>query len=826
MSSTGTLSAGTVVADRYRIEEPLAGEGSAAAYRATDLRLERAVALRALAASADGAAAQQGKAAARLVHPNVARVLDFGSDAALGVEFVVADLGTGGTLAALLAQRGAPPLQLALRIVQEAAAGMAAAHRAGLVHGDLHPGVLWLSRDEGRLRVQVLGLGLNPAGSPPARATARYASPERLRRGKELAPASDVFSLGVVAYEVFAALPEEWMQLLLSMARGQAVMAPSLLTVRPDLPAHVAQAVRRALLADPAQRWPDAGDFAAHLIAESAAPARPATVAAPEPAPPAEAPITAASFAAHVAEAAAPADDEADAVSVDAIPATEPEPAVAVAAEPVEPVPAPEPVIVAAVDVPAAPAVEAPAAASPAPAAEPGAPVAEASPAPAVAPPAKRQPPARTRQQIAASKTDLADSLYIPPALEKAARPEPPAPVRAAAPAPTPAPAPPVEAIAPAPQPVQTRAEPVQARAEPVQTRAEPVVAAPSVLPREAEPVIAAPSLEPVALVPATPAPVSLATVEVDGPSAELIPITTRRRKSGMATMGQSSGSRRGLLAASIAVAVLVSGGVIARTVLAGSSAQPGAQRLAAAGLTATPGGPAQPQQAVIDPAAQPATADTPAALAAEAAADAALTPEERAWKAEEQKKLEEQRRLQQRQRDSLRQAQQLAAQQLPAAPQVALAAPRPAASAGAPQMEQRAAAPAASETAAAPPPAAAARPSADPSRVYGGGEVDQAPSLSNGAAFRSAVNRTYPSSLRNTGRWGNALVSFTVGADGRVERSSISVEQASHPAFRTAATAAISAARFTPARVNGQPVRAQVSMPITWQGGGERDDE
>jgi TonB family protein len=113
-----------------------------------------------------------------------------------------------------------------------------------------------------------------------------------------------------------------------------------------------------------------------------------------------------------------------------------------------------------------------------------------------------------------------------------------------------------------------------------------------------------------------------------------------------------------------------------------------------------------------------------------------------------------------------------------------------------------------------------------DANRVYGGGEVDQAPSLSNGPAFRSAVTRTYPSSLRNTGRWGNALVSFTVGADGRVERSSISVDQASHPAFRSAATAAISAARFTPARVNGQPVRAHVSMPITWQGGEERDEE
>jgi TonB family protein len=795
MSSTGTLATGTVVADRYRIEEALAGEGSAAAYRATDLRLERAVALRALNPADGGAAAQQGKAAARLVHPNVARVLDFGPDAALGVEFVVADLGTGGTLAALLAQRGAPPLPLALRIVQEAAAGMAAAHRAGLVHGDLHPGVLWLSRDEGRLRVQVLGLGLNPAGAPPSRATARYASPERLRRGKELAPAADVFSLGVVAYEVFAGLPAEWMQLLLSMARGQAVIAPSLLDARPDLPAHVAQAVRRALLADPAQRWPDAGELAAHLIAESAA--APAPVAAPAPAPPVEAPITAASFAAHVAEAAAPAEDDAVEVAADAVTEAAPEPVAVIAPIPAEPVPAAEPVV-AAVDVPAAPAVvEAAAVEAP----------------PVAAPPAKRQPPARPRQPIAAAKTDLADSLYIPPALAKAPPAEAPTPVRAEAPAP------PVEVAAPAPQP------------EPVQAKAEPVVppSAPPVIEREAEEATAAQPMpvaplvaEPVALVPVTPAPVSLAVVEVDGPRAELIPIPARRRTSGLARMGQPTGNRRGLLAASIAAAVIVGGGVIARTVLAGSDARPQAQRLAAASLTA-PAAAAQAQQAVVGPAAQPVVADSTAA-----AADAALTPEEQAKKAEEQKKLEEQRRLQQRQRDSLRQAQQLAAQQQPAAPQLALAPARPAASGPAPQMETRPTASAPSQPAvaesAAPPPAA--RPSVDANRVYGGGEVDQAPSLSNGSAFRSAVTRTYPASLRNTGRWGNALVSFTVGADGRVERSSISVDQASHPAFRSAATAAISAARFTPARVNGQAVRAHVSMPITWQGGQERDEE
>lgn len=799
MSSTGTLPAGTVVAGRYRIEEPLVGEGSAAAYRATDLRLERAVALRALAAAGGGAAGQHGKAAARLVHPNVARVLDFGFDGALGVEFVAAELGTGGTLATLLAQRGAPPLPLALRIVQEAAAGMAAAHRAGLVHGDLHPGVLWLSRDEGRLRVQVLGLGLNPAGAPPVRVTAPYASPERLRRGKELAPAADVFSLGVIAYEVFAGLPAEWMPLLLSMARGQAAVAPSLLDARPDLPAHVAQAVRRALLADASQRWPEAGDFAAHLIAESAAAPAPAPVVAAPP-PPVEPPVTAASFAAHVAEAAAPAEEDAAEVTADLAEAREPEPAVAVADEPV-PL---EPVAVAAVDVPAPaapPVVEAAAAASPVETV-----VAAAAPAPVAAAPAERQPPARRRQPIAAAKTDLADSLYIPPALEKAVRPEPRVPVRAEAPAPPPAP--PAEVIAPSPQP-----EPVLAKAAPVAAVPEPAV-----LEREADPTIETPIAETVALVPHRSAEVAAAVAPAEAGTA-VIPIPVRSRTLGLAKMGQPAGNRRALLAAGIAAAVLVSGGVIARTVLAGSGAGPGAQRLAAASLLPTAGGAAQPQQAAVDPAAPGAT---PAA-----AADPTLTPQEQARKAEALKKLEEQRRLQQRQRDSLRQAQQLAAQpQQPVAAPVALAAaPRAAASTPAPQIEQRAAVPAAAEPAA-PPPSAPARAAADANRVYGGGEVDQAPSLSNGSSFRSAVNRTYPAVLRNSGQWGNALVSFTVGADGRVERSSITVDQASHPSFRAAATAAIASARFTPARVNGQPVRASVSMPITWQGGEQRDED
>ncbi|HEX6038372.1 protein kinase domain-containing protein, partial [Longimicrobium sp.] len=534
MSSTGALSAGTLVAGRYQVQEPLAGEGSAAVYRAADTRLNRAVALRALPA-AEAGGAQQGKAAARLVHPNVARVLDFGSDTELALEFVVADLGTGGSLTALLAQRGVPPLPLALRMVQEAAAGLAAAHRAGLVHGDLHPGVLWLSRDEGRLQVRVLGLGLNPVGSPPPRATARYAAPERLRRSRELTAATDVFSLGVIAYEVFAGLPADWTQLLLQMARGQAVVAPSLLETRPDLPAHVAHAVRRALMSDPASRWPDAGELAAHLIADVAAPPQPAAAVAvpaivsapavpqPRPAPSESTPeqvaehliavISAdddgASESVTISESEAPASAAVDAepetvqvaapasivasepVIAEVAPVVAPTPAVAeapapVAAEPVVAV-APEPMPIA-TEVVAPISVPEPAPIVAAPISVEAAPVAEA--APVQAPPAEpviaraagpeapaRQPkaPSRTAKPIALASTDLADTLYIPPALEK--------PTRAAASAPaaaTPAPmTPPAGKIVAPPPPVAStpvappKPEPVVAAAP------EPVVPAP-----------------------------------------------------------------------------------------------------------------------------------------------------------------------------------------------------------------------------------------------------------------------------------------------------------------------------------------------------------
>ena len=164
--------------------------------------------------------------------------------------------------------------------------------------------------------------------------------------------------------------------------------------------------------------------------------------------------------------------------------------------------------------------------------------------------------------------------------------------------------------IAPAPEPVPAKAEPVVAAPEP------------PVLERAADP-ITAPIAEVVALVPHLPADGSVAVASADATAP--IPIPVRSRKSGMAKMGQPTVNRRALLAAGIVAAVLVSGGVIAKTVLAGSGSRPEGQSLAAASLLPTAGGTAQPQQAAVDPAAPGAApVDSPAA-----AVDPTLTPQE-----------------------------------------------------------------------------------------------------------------------------------------------------------------------------------------------------
>ncbi|HEX8319324.1 TonB family protein [Longimicrobium sp.] len=723
MSSSAVLSPGLVVAGRYRIEETLAGEGSAALLRATDTRAERGVALRMLplAGGDDGErCTRQGKLAARLTHPNLARVLDFGTDEAAGVRYVAAELGAGGTLAALLAQRGAPPLPLGLRMLQEAAAGLAAAHAAGAVHGDLHPGMLWLSRGGGKLRVEVLGLGMDPAGAPPARATARYCSPERLRRARDLAPAADVFSLGAIAYEVLAGLPADWMSLLVSMAKGQPAVVPSLLTVKPDLPPELADAVLRAVSSTPADRWCDAGEFAAALAVPLAVTAAPAPTIIPL------------------------------AINVVREPAQE----ARAQAEPPRSIPLAVPIVAAPADVLPAPAEIAT--------------VAETLPILEIAP---ETAPLEIIHAEASALAEIAPAAEIELTLIDEEDEVPTLPA--------------------------------------IATVAEPAVPSTGLeVVEEDEASAQSVPFGQLALVPASE-PMVPERADTMAPQATYgatqgVPVTPIVRYGRRKPSAQPAGGHRGLIAAGVVLAVLVAGGgLVAKTAIGGSSTDAAAARLASPSLvTASPAAStsAPSTEAAAPVPEEPRTTAKPATAAAD---------EERR-RAEEKQKQDQLRRDQQRRADSIRAAQLASARQPPAQAAPALIQPpSPAENHPAPQV-----AVAPPPAAAAPAPAAPARSRVDPSRVYRAGELDVAPALANRADFGRVVARNYPSSASGAG---NAVVQFVVLPNGTVDRSSIRVLEVSDPVFRRAATAAAGAARFTPARVDGQPVRASVSIPLTW---------
>jgi eukaryotic-like serine/threonine-protein kinase len=309
MSGIEGLLAGRTLVKRYKIEEVIGRGGFAAVYRADDLRLGRPVAVKVITVPApDPAMAEQlharfereARAAASLPHhPNVVTVHDFGTDPETGIDFLVMELLEGENLAQRLSREGKPPVDVALDVLREAAEGLAAGHRAGLVHRDVKPGNIFLAEphDQDPFRVCVLDFGIARIADPEhtdatltrahgnAPLSPAYASPEQLRGERELALASDVFSLGVVGYQLLTGVKPFEANSPHDRAEIES-LAPAH-QANPDVPEAVSRVIRKAMAYDPAGRYPDAGAFAQALDAAVAeddrtvlAPAGAAAVAA------------------------------------------------------------------------------------------------------------------------------------------------------------------------------------------------------------------------------------------------------------------------------------------------------------------------------------------------------------------------------------------------------------------------------------------------------------------------------------------------------------------------------------------------------------------
>jgi tetratricopeptide (TPR) repeat protein len=199
----GHLEAGRVVAGRYAIRDRLGAGGMGAVYRAFDRELNEEVAFKVLR---DGGAGsldrfrREVRLARRIAHPNVCRVFDLGEDGDL--RFLTMELVEGQTLRALLGEGALQP-ERALGLFAQLAEGVGAAHAEGIVHRDLKPENV-IVRPDGRAVVVDFGLAIRAVTDTTTAVgagTPRYMSPEQLLRGT-VGPESDVFSLGLVGYEL------------------------------------------------------------------------------------------------------------------------------------------------------------------------------------------------------------------------------------------------------------------------------------------------------------------------------------------------------------------------------------------------------------------------------------------------------------------------------------------------------------------------------------------------------------------------------------------------------------------------------------------------
>ncbi|WP_298586867.1 Stk1 family PASTA domain-containing Ser/Thr kinase [uncultured Kocuria sp.] len=262
---------GTLLEGRYELGPRIARGGTATVYRAVDTRLERVVAVKLMHGhlAEDPAAAdrfvREARAAARLSHPHVVSVLDQGH-APDGVPYLVMEHVEGSTLRDLLRRRGALPPGEALALLEPVLDGLAAAHRAGLVHRDVKPENVLIA---GTGRVTVADFGLTRAvdqhtATGTVLGTVGYASPE-LVTGRRVDTRADVYSAGIVLFELLTGRrPFEGGPVAVARAHAEGAV-PDLRTLDPGVPAGVARLVAHATARDPELRPPDAGRFLEEL---------------------------------------------------------------------------------------------------------------------------------------------------------------------------------------------------------------------------------------------------------------------------------------------------------------------------------------------------------------------------------------------------------------------------------------------------------------------------------------------------------------------------------------------------------------------------------
>ena len=295
---------GQTLAGKYRLENLIKQGGMGAVYRGKHVLMDKTVAVKVLKPSLAGDDAvvarfsREAKAASKISHPHAVVVTDFG-EAENGIVFLVMEYLDGRTLKEVIAAEGPLSLERAANIVRQVAGALDAAHSQGVIHRDLKSENIMLVRHDGDEWAKVLDFGIakirQPDGSGESDithanlvvGTPQYMSPEQCSQSGALDARSDVYSLGIILYEMLVGrVPFAGESPTVIMMKQVQDAAPSVLSSRPELPRTVEGVINKALAKQPIDRYQSAGELSADLmnaasIASASDPALAALAAAP-----------------------------------------------------------------------------------------------------------------------------------------------------------------------------------------------------------------------------------------------------------------------------------------------------------------------------------------------------------------------------------------------------------------------------------------------------------------------------------------------------------------------------------------------------------------
>ncbi len=269
------MSEGALLNDRYQLLERLGSGGMADVYRSRDLMLDRYVAIKVLRKDFSTNPEFQNqfrleaRAAANLSHPNIVTVHDFGF--ADNLLYIVMEYIPGKDLKQLIRDKGRFSVQDGIPLLVQACAGIGYAHRAGLVHCDVKPHNMLVSND-GRLKVTDFGIAralasiVNNERTDVVWGSPLYFAPEQAA-GEPPSPASDVYSLGVVMYELLCGTPPFTASTADELARLHISARP--IPIReyiPDIPIALEEIITKVLSKEPAARYRTADQLGRVLL--------------------------------------------------------------------------------------------------------------------------------------------------------------------------------------------------------------------------------------------------------------------------------------------------------------------------------------------------------------------------------------------------------------------------------------------------------------------------------------------------------------------------------------------------------------------------------